>query len=151
MSSATGWMICWRLNINSWRVRAAALSAACLICSSFAGGERRVKTVQQQIAVARNHCEQVIEIVGHSPGELADRFHFLRLQFFGSVGMTWTSVFAVWKWSNTNANVHTMATNSTSWFDRTSARIRYFDSPQKSRADSTIPIALTITVFFANY
>ena len=46
--------------------------------------------------------------------------------------MTWTSVFSVWKWSNTNANVHTMATNSTSWFDLTSARIRYFDSPKKA-------------------
>ena len=39
-----------------------------------------------------------------------------------------------------------MATNSTSWFDRTSARNMYFDSPQKSRADSTIPIA-RITCF----
>ena len=27
----------------------------------------RVKIVQQQIAVARNHCEQVVEIMRHSP------------------------------------------------------------------------------------
>ena len=45
-----------------------------------------VKIVQQQIAVARNHCEQVVEIVSHSPGESADRFHLLRLQFFGLCG-----------------------------------------------------------------
>ena len=38
-----------------------------------------LRIVEQQVAVAGNHREQVVEIVRHSAGEPPDRFHLLRL------------------------------------------------------------------------
>jgi hypothetical protein len=35
--------------------------------------------LQHQLPVALDHAEQVVEVVGDAPGELADRLHLLRL------------------------------------------------------------------------
>jgi hypothetical protein len=43
---------------------------------------------QQQVAVASNHCEQIVEVVRYSPSEATDSLHFLGLQqnLLGSSG-----------------------------------------------------------------
>src|SRR6266446_2024430 len=59
-------------------------------------GVRGANTLQQEIAVAVNHGEQIVEIVGHSSCEPADSLHFLGLQFFrSSDGVLCACVFAL--------------------------------------------------------
>ena len=65
----------------------AALLPACLICSRLRRSESgQIGTLEQQIAVAVDHGEQVIEVVGHAAGEKTDRFHLLGLlqELFGA-------------------------------------------------------------------
>ena len=52
-----------------------------------------IEIVQQQLAVAQDDGQQVVEVVGHAAGQLPDRFHLLRLLIlrlqgtaFGDVG-----------------------------------------------------------------
>ena len=49
-------------------------------------GGREISTLEQQIAVAVDHGQQVIEVVGHAAGEQSDRFQFLGLlqELFGA-------------------------------------------------------------------
>ena len=65
-----GASICLRLNARSWRVSDEARSEALAI--SWAGPRRCG-------SVARDHHEEIIEIVGDASGEASDGFHFLRL------------------------------------------------------------------------
>jgi len=50
--------------------------------NGFGFGTERVRgseLVEENLRVAADHGEQIIEIVSDSSGETADRFHFLRL------------------------------------------------------------------------
>jgi hypothetical protein len=78
-SSGRGLTICLRPKASSWRVRPAARSEACLIWAR--GGQRlRVQRRQgQQRGMAEDDREDVVEIMRHAAGQLADGLHFLRL------------------------------------------------------------------------
>ena len=75
---------CLRLNISNCRVRAEARREALAIClsgpvnsgSPSCGG-------MQQIGVALDDGEDVVEIMGDARRELADGFHFLRVPELG--------------------------------------------------------------------
>ena len=71
---------CLRLKVSSWRVRAAARSPALRISYTFS----RCRIValhgmQQELAVAGDGREQVVEVVGHAAGQPAHRLHLLGL------------------------------------------------------------------------
>ena len=65
-STGLGCSTCCRLNASSWRVSVAARVAV-------VGG------VQQQLDVAGDGREQIVEVVRDAAGELSDRLHLLRL------------------------------------------------------------------------
>ena len=80
MSSRRGCMNWRRLKASNCRVRAAARSAAWLICwAERAEAPERAAAGQQQRGMAVDDGEDVVEIVGDAAGELADGFHFLGL------------------------------------------------------------------------
>ena len=93
-SSSVGSMICLRLKASSWRVSPAALAPAFWISAMSALARiGRIEVGQQQLAVAENHGQQVVEVVRHAAGQPADGFHLLRLLIlrleraaFGDVG-----------------------------------------------------------------
>ena len=44
-----------------------------------AHGFRQIRLLLEQVRIAQHGCQQVVEVVRHAPGELADRLHLLRL------------------------------------------------------------------------
>ena len=80
-SSTCGCSTCWRLNASSWRVSAGRASAARWISSRrrCSVGIVRGQLVEQQLGVAVDDREQVVEVVRDAAGQPADRFHLLRL------------------------------------------------------------------------
>ena len=79
MSSRLGWMSWRRLKVSNCRVSPAARSAACAICWAERAAVSSQIGRREQRGVAVNDGENVVEIVRHAAGELADGFHFLRL------------------------------------------------------------------------
>ena len=66
--------------MSSCRTSAAARSAAeRMSSSSSAGVGVAVERAAEQVGVAADDGEQVVEVVGDPAGEPADRFHLLRL------------------------------------------------------------------------
>ena len=79
-SSTLGCSTWRRLKARSCLVSAAARSPAFMICSTgVAVGIVGAQAVQDQLAVAGDDGQQIIEIVRHAAGQHADRFHLLRL------------------------------------------------------------------------
>ena len=80
-SSTRGSRTCRRLKASSWRVSAAARSPACRISStcSRAAGRLSGSCASEQLAVAGDRRQQVVEVVRDAAGEPADRLHLLRL------------------------------------------------------------------------
>ena len=78
-SSTTGCTVCLRLKISSCRVKPAARSAAGRIVSRLLLSDIvRAESLHHQIAVTHDDGQDVVEVMGHAAGELADHFHFLR-------------------------------------------------------------------------
>ena len=79
----SGWdcMTCLRLKASNWRVRLAARSEAAVnLLEAFAGlGRVLVRVHQQQLGIAPDDRQHVVEVVRHAAGELADGLHLLRL------------------------------------------------------------------------
>ena len=79
-STTCGSITCLRLKARSWRTRRAARSEAPMTCCRLAQARIvRVEAPAQQLAVAHDHHEQVVEVVGDAAREPADRLHLLRL------------------------------------------------------------------------
>ena len=80
-----GCIICLRLNMSNWRVRLAARSAAMAICRTDSAEPcgRGPACAQQQAGMALDDGQDVVEIVGHAGGQLADRLHLLGLAQLG--------------------------------------------------------------------
>ena len=78
-SSTRGCSTCRRLNASSWRVSAAARADAFLISSAWRRSRASSMPLDQELAVAEDHGQQVVEVVGDAAGEAADRLHLLRL------------------------------------------------------------------------
>ena len=74
-----GWIICRRLKVNNCRVRFAARSAASPICRAESKASSGRARERQQRRVPLDDGQDVVEIVRHAAGQLADRFHLLRL------------------------------------------------------------------------
>ena len=75
-----GASICLRLKARSCRVSDEARSAALAI--SWAGTAQvrlGAETFQQKFRVARDHHQQIVEVVRDAAGQAADGFHLLRL------------------------------------------------------------------------
>ena len=69
-----------RLKTNSWRVSEAERSPARVnFFHEVAVGIVGRHLLEEQVTVPLNDREQVIEVVGHAPGELTDRLHLLGL------------------------------------------------------------------------
>ncbi|MNE59280.1 hypothetical protein D3C80_1543660 [compost metagenome] len=77
---------------NRWRQRLTTSERKQLrgqFCATFHGGNRRrdpalhvgivALVTRQQVQVAGNHLQQVVEVMGHATGEAADGFEFLGL------------------------------------------------------------------------
>ena len=83
-SSTLGCNTCLRLNMSNWRVRAEARREALEIClSGLVSSGIAVVPRMQQVGVALDDGEDVVEIMGDAGGELADGFHFLRVAELG--------------------------------------------------------------------
>ena len=79
-SSSVGSMISLRLNASSWRVSPAARSPAFLNLRDVRLARIvRIEIRQQQLAVAQNHGQQIVEVVRHAAGQPSDRLHLLGL------------------------------------------------------------------------
>ena len=79
-SRTLGASICLRLKASSWRVSEVARSAALAIsCAGPRDSGSLADALQQELAVAGDHHEQIVEVVGDAAGEPADGFHLLRL------------------------------------------------------------------------
>ena len=78
-SRIRGCSTCLRLNASSWPVSAAARSDARLISSAYRRSFASDGAADQELAVAGDRREQVVEVVGDAAGEPADRLHLLRL------------------------------------------------------------------------
>ena len=79
-STTRGCSTCFRLNASSWRTSVAARCAARLISRrSSRRGSSRLDLPHQQLGVADDGGEEVVEVVRDAAGELADRLHLLRL------------------------------------------------------------------------
>ena len=73
-----GCSTCWRLNASSCRVSAAARSPAFLISSALRrSGSSSRELPQQDLGVAADRLDEVVEVVGDAAGEPADRLHLL--------------------------------------------------------------------------
>ena len=75
-----GASICLRLKARSWRVSDEARSAALAI--SCAGPRRcgsAPEAFEQELRVAGDHHQQVVEVMRNAAGQAAHRFHLLRL------------------------------------------------------------------------
>ena len=68
-----------RLNASSWRVSVAARCAARLISVTSNRRGRASHSREQQLGVADDRRQEVVEVVGDPAGELPDRLHLLRL------------------------------------------------------------------------
>ncbi len=76
-----GSRICLRPNASSWRGRSAACSAACTIRSALSRVElARVRVADEQLGVAADRGQHVVEVVGDTAGEPAERLEPLRVQ-----------------------------------------------------------------------
>ena len=79
-STTWGSRTCLRLKARSWRTRRAARSAAPMTCCTFRRrGSSPARLAPEQLPVAHDHHEQVVEVVGDAAGEPAHRLHLLRL------------------------------------------------------------------------
>ena len=80
-STTLGSSTCLRLKASSWRVRAAARSAACWMAWALSAQRMlfAARLLQQHLGVAADDGEQVVEVVGDAAGEPADGLHLLRL------------------------------------------------------------------------
>ena len=78
-SSTRGCSTCRRLNASSWPVSAAARAAAFLISSAWRRSWLVLEAVDQELAVAGDRGQEVVEVVRDAAGEAADRLHLLRL------------------------------------------------------------------------
>ena len=75
-----GCSTCFRLNASSWRTSPAARWAARPIsCRSSRRGSARRSPDDQELGVAQDGRQQVVEVVGDAARELTDRLHLLRL------------------------------------------------------------------------
>ncbi len=75
-----GVSICLRLKANSWRVsEVARLAALAISCAGPAHHGIRADPVQQELAVAGDHHEQIVEVVRDAAGQASDGFHLLGL------------------------------------------------------------------------
>ena len=78
--STRGCSTCRRLKASSWRVSAAARWPAWRICSrSPRIGSLAAELLEDQLAVAQDPGEQVVEVVRDPARELAHRLHLLRV------------------------------------------------------------------------
>ena len=76
-SSTVGCITCWRLNARSWRVNPAARSPR--LCDFLDERTRfggRDEVAQQEVAIAADDRQQVVEVVGHAARQPSDRLHF---------------------------------------------------------------------------
>ena len=78
-SSTLGASTCLRLKASSWRVSTAARVAGLLDLLHLAARRRRQVLAEEQLAVAEDDGEQVVEVVGHAAGQPSDRLHLLGL------------------------------------------------------------------------
>ena len=79
-SSRRGCITCLRLKASSWRVRPAARFGGALdLLDVGAARIAGVEAVEDQVGVAEDGREHVVEVVRDAAGEPADRFHLLRL------------------------------------------------------------------------
>ena len=75
-----GCMTCLRLKASSWRVSAAArLRGALDLLDVRAARIAGVEAVEEQVRVAEDRGQHVVEVVRDAAGEAADRLHLLRL------------------------------------------------------------------------
>ncbi|MBK6922176.1 MAG: hypothetical protein IPH07_32590 [Deltaproteobacteria bacterium] len=73
-----------RLNASSWRVRPLARSPAFLIFLDVGPqGVLGLELVGDEIGVAEDHRQDVVEVVGHAAGEPTNGLQLLRLQQLG--------------------------------------------------------------------
>ena len=78
-SSTRGCSTCRRLNASSWPVSAAARAAAFWISSAWRRSRASSMPRDQELAVAGDRGQQVVEVVRDAAGEAADRLHLLGL------------------------------------------------------------------------
>ena len=78
-SSTRGCSTWRRLNASSWPVSDAARAAALRISSAWRRMRSSLETLDQELAVARDRRQEVVEVVGDAPGEATHGFHLLRL------------------------------------------------------------------------
>ncbi len=80
-SSSVGSMICLRLNASSWRRQRRRARARFLNFRDVESvrGSSGPALVQQQLAEAENHRQQIVEVVRHAAGQASDGFHLLGL------------------------------------------------------------------------
>ena len=78
-SSTRGCSTWRRLNASSWPVRFAARADAFLISSAWRFSRGSSMPLAQELAVAGDRGQEVVEVVGDPAGEAADRLHLLRL------------------------------------------------------------------------
>ena len=79
-SSTFGSSTVLRLKASNWRVSEAARSPASLMALTDSRiGSLGSSVESRMFTVAGNDGQQVVEVVGHAAGQLADRLHLLRL------------------------------------------------------------------------
>ena len=75
-----GASICLRLKASNWRVSEVARSVALAIsCAGPAQAGIGTEALEQELGVAGDDHQEVVEVVRDAAGEAADGFHFLRL------------------------------------------------------------------------
>ena len=68
-----------RLKASSWAVRTEARPAAFRISRNVIGDRAfHPQLVEKEVAVAEDGGEEIVEVVRHAAGELAERLHLLR-------------------------------------------------------------------------
>ena len=78
--SVCGRSVWRREKASSWRTRPAARLAFCLICMmSWKDGSVGAVVGEQQVGIADDRGQDVVEVVRDAAGELADRLHLLAL------------------------------------------------------------------------
>ena len=83
-SMVSGCSVWCRLSVSSWLVMTAAWLPASWMASTGSRSDAvRAEPVQQDLAVAQDHRQQVVEVVRHPAGQRRDRFEPLRLRRAG--------------------------------------------------------------------